>query len=100
MTPVLPRGTENPFTFAARCNNFNAVRYFVENGYFDIDCVDKEKNTALLSAVKYRSEERTEMVELLLELGANVDMTDDQGKTAYDYAVENGYAEIAERIKP
>ena len=37
---------------------------------------------------------------LLLKLGADKSLTDANGKTAFDYAVERGFVELAEIIKP
>lgn len=48
--------------------------------------------------MKYKPEEAMQIAELLLKNGADISITDYIGKTAYDYAVEEGYTEIAEVI--
>jgi len=39
-------------------------------------------------------------LKFLLENGADKSIKDNDGKTAYDYAVENGNTELAELLKP
>ena len=97
LMPSLERGTENALTFAAKHNNLNAVRYFIENQYYSIDSLDKSQNTALLAVVKY--EENLDMVKLLCGMGADIETTDAEGKTAYDYALEKGYVRIVEFLE-
>jgi hypothetical protein len=54
----------------------------------------------LIRSVLSRSERTEEIIELLLIYGADKSYKDSSGKTAYDYAVEEGYLEIAELLKP
>ena len=49
---------------------------------------------------KGKESDHKEMIKLLLREGADVSLKDSKGKTAYDYAIENGYYELAELIKP
>ena len=49
---------------------------------------------------KGKESDHKEMIKLLLREGADVTLKDSKGKTAYDYAIENGYYELAEMIKP
>ena len=83
-------------TCAASYANYNVVRYLVENDIFVVDEFDKIGQTALIEATQV---EEIQMVELLLELGANKDIADSTGKTAYDYAVELGNEELIELLK-
>ena len=46
------------------------------------------------------SDNAIEMAEMLLAHGADKTLIDANCKTAYDYAVENGYTELAELLKP
>jgi ankyrin repeat protein len=41
-----------------------------------------------------------ECVQYLIESGADTALTSAEGKTAYDYAVEKGYEEIAQLLRP
>lgn len=82
---TLPYG-KNALTFAAQYHNYNAVRYLIENSYYDVNECDNNGDTALISAAKYSEKD---IVELLLCLGADKKVTDVNGKTAFDYAIEN-----------
>lgn len=53
--------------------------------------------TALMFAAR---DSTPEMVQLLLDYGADKSMKCSDGKTAYDYAVEFGKEQIAELLKP
>ena len=58
------------------------------------------QRTPLISAVSYavswQDEQITkEIVTELLAHGADASVVDEDGKTAYDYAVERGYDEVA-----
>jgi ankyrin repeat protein len=41
-----------------------------------------------------------ECVQFLIESGADTALTSEEGKTAYDYAVEKGYEDIAQLLRP
>ena len=86
----------NALTYAAKYANYNVVRYLVENAIFDVDEFDEIGQTALIAATQV---EEIKMVELLLELGANKNLNDTTGKTAYDYAVELGNEELMILLK-
>ena len=44
--------------------------------------------------------DQAEIIELLLELGADKSIKNNDGKTAYDLALEKGHRELAELLKP
>jgi ankyrin repeat protein len=94
---TIPLQWENTLTYAAHYRNYNAVRYLLENGYFTVDELDPRGNTALIVAAQYN---QIEIAQLLLDRGASRSIADDSGKTAYDYAVEKGYEEIAQLLRP
>ena len=77
---------QNALTFSVRYGNYNVVQHLIKENYFDINSLDDLGNTALITAVKY---EQHDILNLLLDLGADPYITDDEGKTALDYAVEN-----------
>lgn len=62
---------------------------------FDIDTCNVEGTTALMAAVESGSEE---MVELMLEHGANKMIKNIHKQTAYDLAVEQGHIKLAKLI--
>ena len=64
----------------------------------------EEGETALIMAAKHKyyngeTPEKTEIVKLLLENGADVNIKDDVGKTALDYAKQNGFRDVYELLK-
>ena len=90
-------GKENVLTFASHYGNYNVVEFLIKGDFFDINSKDLAGDTALIVATK---NERTQIVYLLLELGADKFQKDSKGKTAYDYAVERGFVELAKILKP
>ncbi len=85
--------TETVLELASAYNNLEAVKYLLENDCFDINYVSRRGTTALHWAAK---EGGMEVCSYLLEHGADTDIVDEEGKTAYDYAVERGDAELIE----
>ena len=77
--------SQHMLTFAAECGNNEVLSYLIKGNYYDIDTYDPLQNTALIAASKNG---QVETVALLLDLGANTSLTDKNGKTAWDYAVE------------
>jgi len=91
------KGKESVLTYASHYGNNNVVEFLIKEDFFDINSKDLAGDTALIVATK---NEQAQIVYLLLELGADKFPMDSKGKTAYDYAVEKGYAELAEILKP
>lgn len=79
------RGKENVLTFATHYGNYNVAEFLIKENYFDINSKDLAGDTALIVATKNN---QAQIIQLLLELGADKSLTDSKGKTAYDYAVE------------
>lgn len=86
-----PSGQENALTYAAHYCNYGAVDYLIQEGYYDVNCRDDNGDTALIVSVKYNN---VKTVEVLLKHGADASLCDTTGKTALDYAKENGNDEI------
>ena len=68
-------------------NNVPIVKYLIENHYFGISDFSENGMTILHFAVKKNS---VNVCKYLLEQGANQNILDADGKTAYNYALENG----------
>lgn len=90
------KGKENALTLATHYGNYNVVEFLIKEYYFDINSKDLAGDTALIVAIK---NDQAQIMQLLLELGADKSLKDSKGKTAYDYAVERGFAELAELLK-
>ena len=68
----------NPFAHAANINNFQLVKFFLENCDVEIDVKDKLGNTALIYAA---DKGNLEIIEYLINKGADVNFQNDQGLT-------------------
>lgn len=68
------------------------VKILLDESYIDINDTDSDDWTALMQAVNVST---PEMVQLLLDRGADKSLVDSNGKTACDYALENGNDDIA-----
>lgn len=64
-------------------------------GNFDINDQTDYPCTLLMHAARVGN---LDLVEYLLSIGAERDLKESTGKTAYDYAVDNGHTEIAEML--
>ena len=67
----------------------------------DINALSADGKTPLIvySVSKVNDRKADDLV-FLLENGADKTIKDNDGKTAYDYAVSNGNTELAELLKP
>lgn len=68
-----------PFKMAIKFGVEAAVKFELSKGNFLNSC-DEDGNTPLILAVKYK---RANVIKLLLELGANVNIKNKEGQTAY-----------------
>jgi ankyrin repeat protein len=95
--PIGPTGI-TALHYAAIGNKAKATEELIENYYHhELDNVDGNGQTPLIWGAEEGS---TEAVKVLLEYGADKSIKDAAGKTAYDYAIENGHTELAELLKP
>lgn len=90
-----------PLQEACIVGNYDIVKLLIDNGA-DCNLVWKGiegSKTPLMRAVIYEQETAIDIVELLLESGADKNLRDNSGKTAYDYALQNGNLELAELLR-
>lgn len=87
---------ESTLTHAVHYGNYNVVCFLLEKGHFAVNEFDPRGNTALIVAAQCN---HLDIVKFLLDFGASKSLTDSTGKTAYDYAAEKGYTEIAELLR-
>lgn len=78
--------------YAAWRNSLTACQYFVERWNFDVDAVDNVGRTPLIWASR---EGNTEVVEYLLQVGADPFHKDHDGLTALRYAQTRAHPETA-----
>jgi ankyrin repeat protein len=81
-----------PLHFAARNGQGEACRVLVSTCRVNIDSLDSYGWTPLIVAANYNE---LQIVEVLLELGADIALRDADDKTALDRAREGGHAEVA-----
>ncbi len=76
---------------------YNIVRFLLDKGFCNVN--DRSYGQTLLMCAA--DDSTLEMVQLLLDYGADKSLKDSEnGKTAYDYAMENGNFEMSELLKP
>lgn len=102
------------FRLAVFERNKLVVRYLLQNRMFTAnECVEPDGNLTGLHLILKQELEKKQydstynylinaysMCKLLLEYGADKTLTDNEGKIAYDYAVELGDQELMEILKP
>ena len=77
-------------------HEIEAVKFLLDQGRFDVNETYYGR-TALMYAARNST---PEMVQLLLDYGADKSIKDDDGMTAYDYAVKKEKHDIANLLKP
>ncbi|NLD11849.1 MAG: hypothetical protein GX671_08890 [Clostridiales bacterium] len=93
-TPKDKETGENALLLSARMFNVPLAEYVVKEQGIKINSVDKEGKTALYlepDNKNNKNDPSIKMTKLLIELGIDVNVKDDKGKTAYDYAVAHHY---------
>lgn len=86
----------NALSLASMGDNTLIARYVINERKLDINKQDSYGQTPLVLACEYNS---TETAQLLIKSGADKNIKDSSGKTAYDYALENGNKDIVELLK-
>ena len=61
----------------------------------NVNIVDYTGKTLLMNAAIAGN---LNLVEYLISVGADIMIQDQNGKTAFDYAIENGYSDISELL--
>jgi len=103
-TRNLQRGIQNGqyLLNAARANDKREVSRLLTQPYIDVNVKDEDGNTALIWAVKCISKAWTpsygnpEIVQMLLDKGANLGIQDNDGWTALHWAVRKNNPEIVQ----
>ena len=85
-------GLYTVFTLACYYNNIDVVLYMLDNNLAD---VNEQERSGMTGLMECGMEGNKEMCEILLARGADTSLMDNDGKTAYDYAVEHGHEDVA-----
>ncbi len=75
------------------------IAYLIDELGMDVNILNQKGQTPLFMISGFFPY-AGDAVTVLLDRGADLSVRDSSGKTAYDYAVENGYADLAELLKP
>lgn len=84
--------------------NLNLMKYLVEECGYSINVKNSEGESPLIYLFKYYNKEYDSdcnlhaIVDFCIEHKMDFSETDNSGKTAYDYAMENGCNEVAEKM--
>lgn len=87
-----------PLMCAARAGNVNAVKVLLDNGA-DVNAVSYCGETALMCACCMNGENGVEIIELLLEKGANINAENNFGLTVMDYAKYFNQSRAEKKLK-
>ncbi len=98
--PIVGASNSTVLHFAVRSANPELIPVLIEQYDLDVNAHGGMQKTPLISAVCYEVDSQDEQItkEIITELlahGADASAVDEDGKTAYDYAVERGYDEVA-----
>lgn len=98
--PIVGASNTTVLHFAVRSANPELIPVLIEQYDLDVNAHGGMQKTPLISAVCYEVDSQDEQItkEIVTELlahGADASAVDEDGKTAYDYAVERGYDEVA-----
>ena len=98
--PIVGASNTTVLHFAVRSANPELIPVLIEQYDLDVNAHGGMQKTPLISAVCYEVDSQDEqitkaIVTELLAHGADASAGDEDGKTAYDYAVERGYDEVA-----
>jgi ankyrin repeat protein len=101
MNTVVDESGRTPLEGAVSTSNRILVDYLISEEHYDVNARDENGQTALFTAVSFAErEEGLPIIMLLLENGANKDLKDVAGETAYDVAIKLGETEISELLRP
>lgn len=92
-----PSGTNTLLGEAASFGNLTAMKYIMDNQINDVNDASEIGRTSLMSSVFADDEE---ICQLLIDKGADKNLKDIDGKTAYDYAIELNRPNCAKVCQP
>ena len=81
--------------YAARRNKLDVVQWLVEHGKANVEATNKDGMTVL----HWAAQNNLDVVQWLVEHGADVNATDNDGKTPLNLAEERKHTKITEYLK-
>lgn len=84
-----------PLFVAAGYNNVDAVKYLIENNFYDVN----SQVNGMTILMKAAQRDAYETCEYLLEKDADLEIVSFEGKTAYDFAKEHGNETICKLLE-
>ena len=82
-------GTENTALHkACERDSYLVIEYLIKQRGFEINAVNADGDTPLIYFLRFASERNEQTLLLLLQAGADLNIKNKEGKTAYDYALE------------
>jgi len=85
--------------YACRVDNSSLIHYFIIDRNMNINEQNEDGQTPLIYFAFPTNQKKSEDLKFLLDNGANKSIKDNEGKTAYDYAI-SWNPEFAELLKP
>ena len=73
---------------ACSVDSFPVIQYLIEQRGFDINAVNSDGDTPLIYFMRFASKRSPDTLQYLIENGTNLVSRNNEGKSAYDYAVE------------
>ena len=73
------------------------TQYLINRRSFDINAVNADGDTPLIYFVRFASNRKIETLQFLIQSGADLRIKNNEGKSAYDYALER-HPEFAELL--
>lgn len=100
MSAVHPSFEERPLLCeSALLSDIEVTKFLIEEKEIPANICDSDGRTALhFACLSGYSNPTKEYIQYLIDIGIDPAITDSFGKTAYDYAVEDGHTEIADLL--
>ena len=73
---------------ACECDSLRVIQYLIEQRGFDVNAVNADGDTPLIYFLRFASKREKDTLLYLVQAGADLTIQNNEGKTAYDYAVE------------
>ena len=98
--PYVRTNPGNIFLKSAASGNKLIMVYLMENDLFDVNVLNDGGYSALMYLARvYLGQVTLDMIQILIDYGANKTLVNEDGMTAFDYALETGNTELIVHVK-